>query len=104
MRALGTSKPGYETDDGYWAKTRKQFMQEDGFAYLNTGTLGPTPEVVVDWLEKYWRPIAVNPNENCLVFQRAARFCWTGFRTPRSVGTVIQSEIRAEVWHTRNLQ
>jgi selenocysteine lyase/cysteine desulfurase len=71
MRTLGNAdaKTGWETDDGYWAKVRKQFMIEEGFAYLNTGTLGPTPRVVVSAMDKYWRLMAVNPNENSLIFQ-----------------------------------
>src|SRR5215813_11828352 len=57
------------TDGGYWEKVRKQFMLEDGFAYLNTGTLGPTPKVVVKALDDYWKLMAVNPNENSQIFQ-----------------------------------
>jgi len=60
---------GWETDDGYWAKVRNQFMLEDGFAYLNTGTLGPTPRPVVTAMNEYWRLMAVNPNENSQIFQ-----------------------------------
>ena len=60
---------GWETDDGYWAKVRNQFMLEEGFAYLNTGTLGPTPRPVVTAMNEYWRLMAVNPNENSQIFQ-----------------------------------
>ena len=59
----------WREDGGYWAKVRKQFMLEDGFAYLNTGTLGPTPRPVYDAMVEYWRLMAVNPNENSNVFQ-----------------------------------
>jgi selenocysteine lyase/cysteine desulfurase len=61
--------PVVRNDEGYWAKVRKQFMLEDGFAYLNTGTLGPTPRPVYDALTEYWRLMAVNPNENSAIFQ-----------------------------------
>ena len=44
-------------------------MLEDGFAYLNTGTLGPTPKPVVSAMNEYWRLMAVNPNENSQIFQ-----------------------------------
>lgn len=54
---------------GYWEKIRKQFILEDGFAYLNTGTLGPTPRPVLEAMNEYWRLMAVNPNENSAVFQ-----------------------------------
>jgi selenocysteine lyase/cysteine desulfurase len=60
---------GSASDDGYWAKIRKQFMLEDGLAYLNTGTLGPTPVPIVKALNEYWRLMAVNPNENSQIFQ-----------------------------------
>jgi L-cysteine/cystine lyase len=56
-------------DDGYWEKVRKQFMMEPGFAYMNTGTLGPTPRPVYQALTEYWRLMAVNPNENSNIFQ-----------------------------------
>src|SRR5882724_7858488 len=60
---------GWETDDGYWAEVRNQFMLDEGFAYLNTGTLGPTPRPVVTAMNEYWRLMAVNPNENSQIFQ-----------------------------------
>jgi kynureninase len=56
-------------DGGYWEKVRQHFMLDDGFAYLNTGTLGPTPRPVVTAMNEYWRLMAVNPNENSAVFQ-----------------------------------
>lgn len=59
----------WHLDDGYWAKVRNQFMLEEGFAYLNTGTLGPTPRPVYDAMTEYWRLMAINPNENSLIFQ-----------------------------------
>jgi len=69
LSADGKDHGGWETDQGYWEKIRKQFMMEDGFAYLNTGTLGPTPKLVVTALNEYWRLMAVNPNENSEIFQ-----------------------------------
>jgi selenocysteine lyase/cysteine desulfurase len=69
LSADGNDHGGWETDRGYWEKIRKQFMLEEGFAYLNTGTLGPTPKLVVDALSEYWRLMAVNPNENSQIFQ-----------------------------------
>jgi selenocysteine lyase/cysteine desulfurase len=69
IQTLNASRHALEVDDGYWAKVRKQFMLEEGFAYLNTGTLGPTPEPVVKTLDKYWRLMAENPNENSVIIQ-----------------------------------
>lgn len=59
----------WRDDGGYWGKIRQQFMMEDGFSYLNTGTLGPTPRPVWEAMNVYWRLMAVNPNENSQVFQ-----------------------------------
>jgi selenocysteine lyase/cysteine desulfurase len=71
VQKLSEHKPrnGWDSDDGYWAKVREQFMLEPGFAYLNTGTLGPTPRPVVTAMNEYWRLMAVNPNENSQIFQ-----------------------------------
>lgn len=56
-------------DDGYWEKVRKQFHIEEGFAYLNTGTLGATPGPVLSAMQGYWRLMAENPNENSAILQ-----------------------------------
>ena len=73
LRSVASPREGaaaVATDDGgYWAKVRKQFMLEEGFAYLNTGTLGPTPRPVWEAMNEYWRLMAVNPNEKSAIFQ-----------------------------------
>lgn len=56
-------------DDGYWRKIREKFLLEDGLAYLNNGTVGPTPAPVYDALLGYWRLMAENPNENSAILQ-----------------------------------
>jgi len=56
-------------DGGYWAKVRNQFMLEKDFAYMNNGTLGPTPRPVYEAMIEYWRLMAVNPHENSQIFQ-----------------------------------
>lgn len=61
--------PAWHTDDGYWAKTRQHFLLEEGFGYLNNGTVGPTPGPVYKNLLEYWRLMAVNPNENSTPLQ-----------------------------------
>jgi selenocysteine lyase/cysteine desulfurase len=74
--------PAWRTDEGYWTKIRGRFLLEDGLAYLNNGTVGPTPTPVYENLVEYWRLMAVNPNENSSVLQgrmetireKAARF------------------------------
>ena len=73
---------GWRTDEGYWTKIRKKFILEDGLAYLNNGTVGPTPVPVYENLIEYWRMMAINPNENSAILQgrmemireKAARF------------------------------
>jgi isopenicillin-N epimerase len=57
------------TDEGYWAKVRAKFMLEKGFAYLNNGTVGPTPGPVYEAMVRYWKMMAENPNENSAVLQ-----------------------------------
>jgi isopenicillin-N epimerase len=69
VNALTGNKTGWDTDSSYWEKIRQQFMIDDGLAYLNTGTLGPTPKVVVGSMNEYWQLMAANPNENSVVLQ-----------------------------------
>ena len=38
-----------------------EYMLEDGAAYLNTGTLGPTPRAVLDRVIEVWRELEKNP-------------------------------------------
>ena len=44
-------------------------MLEKDFAYMNNGTLGPTPRPVYEAMIEYWRLMAVNPHENSQIFQ-----------------------------------
>lgn len=70
VRSAGEPMPAnWREDGGYWGKVRKQFMMEDGFAYMNTGTLGPTPRPVWEAMTEYWRLMAVNPHEKSQIFQ-----------------------------------
>lgn len=66
---VAKSSASWRTDDGYWDQIRKEFMLEDGLAYLNNGTVGPTPKAVYENLVSYWRLMAVNPNENSAILQ-----------------------------------
>jgi isopenicillin-N epimerase len=79
---LAAQSAAWRTDEGYWEKIRKKFLLEGDLAYLNNGTVGPTPTPVFDNLCAYWRLMAVNPNENSatlqgrmeLIRQKAAQF------------------------------
>lgn len=70
LKAAGDAwQEDWRTDGGLWAKVRSQFMLEDGFTYMNNGTLGPTPRPVYEAMTEYWRLMAVNPHENSNIFQ-----------------------------------
>src|SRR5262245_34093853 len=69
VQKLGSPTDNWRFDGGYWARVRSQFMMQEGFAYLNTGTLGPTPKPVYDAMVEYWRLMAVNPHENSNILQ-----------------------------------
>ena len=69
MQPLRQHSPGWKIDGGYWDKVRREFRIDDGFAYLNTGTLGATPGPVLDAMQGYWRIMAENPNENSAILQ-----------------------------------
>ena len=69
VQKLGPPSENWRFDGGYWARVRQQFMMQEGFGYLNTGTLGPTPKPVYDALMEYWRLMAVNPHENSNILQ-----------------------------------
>lgn len=56
-------------DDAFWAEVRRQFLTPDGFAYMNTGRLGPTPKPIYENLVEYWRLMAINPTENSAVYE-----------------------------------
>ena len=66
---LSSPLPAWRTDEGYWSKIRGRMMLDEGLAYLNNGTVGPTPAPVYENLVNYWRLMAVNPNENSAVLQ-----------------------------------
>jgi selenocysteine lyase/cysteine desulfurase len=66
---LAASQPHWRVDEGYWDKIRKKMLLEDGLAYLNNGTVGPTPGPVYESLTSYWRMMAQNPNENSAILQ-----------------------------------
>src|SRR5262245_19471978 len=69
VEQLGKPADDWRFDGGLWARVREQFMMPEGFGYLNTGTLAPTPKPVYDAMVEYWRLMAVNPHENSNVLQ-----------------------------------
>lgn len=69
MREVAGLPQSWRTDEGYWAKIRENFLLEKDFAYLNNGTVGPTPGPVYRNLVRYWQMMAENPNENSAILQ-----------------------------------
>ena len=51
-------------DEAYWWKVRSQFNILDGMTFMNNGTEGPVPRVVLEANERYFREIAENPSNN----------------------------------------
>jgi len=68
-RQIADLHPTWITDDGYWAKVRAKFLLQEGLAYLNNGTVGPTPAPVHEAHVAYWKMMAENPNENSAILQ-----------------------------------
>ena len=60
----GDLKPTGPLDEAYWWKVRSQFNILDGMTFMNNGTEGPVPRVVVEANEKFFREIAENPSNN----------------------------------------
>ena len=61
---VGDLKPTGPLDEAYWWKVRSQFNILDGMTFMNNGTEGPVPRVVVEANEKFFREIAENPSNN----------------------------------------
>ena len=63
--------PGNFMDEWYWLKVRMQFVLKPDLIYLNTGTEGAMPRIVLDKMQDYFRQFASFPydaivNDPCL--------------------------------------
>lgn len=56
-------------DEQWWKVYKSQFSLEDGLYYFNNGSLGPSPEYVIDKTEKYRRMLDSFPS----------RYMWGGW-------------------------
>ena len=61
---LGALKPTGALDEAYWWKVRSQFNVVDGLTFMNNGTYGPTPRVVVDAFARLNNALAEDPTNN----------------------------------------
>ena len=48
-------------DEAYWWKVRSQYNLIDGLTFMNNGTLGPMPRVVIEENDRIFREIAADP-------------------------------------------
>lgn len=73
-------KPQGPLDETFWWKVRGQFNLVDGMTFMNTGTYGPSPRVVVEAAARCNRELSENPTDNYrnaerdLVRGRVAKF------------------------------
>ena len=61
---LAQLTPTGALDEAYWWKVRSQFNVVDGLTFMNNGTYGPTPRVVVDAFRRYNDALAEDPTNN----------------------------------------
>jgi isopenicillin-N epimerase len=65
MRALTQAAAARTSDDEFWARVRGEFLLDPHVAYLNNGTLGPTPRpVLYTLIERYQKMASETGPEN----------------------------------------
>ena len=62
--ALDVLKTPQAPDEAYWWRIRSQFNILDGLTFMNNGTFGPPPRVVLDEHTKIQRELSEDPREN----------------------------------------
>jgi selenocysteine lyase/cysteine desulfurase len=61
---LADLRPAGALDEAYWWRVRGQFNVVDGLTFMNNGTYGPTPRVVLEAFARYERELAEDPTDN----------------------------------------
>jgi len=76
LKALATA-PGTFMDEWYWLKVRMQFVLKPGLVYLNTGTEGSMPRIVLKKLQEYFKQFASSPYEAIITPDQPLDQAWT---------------------------
>jgi len=61
---LNAVKAPQNPDEAYWWQVRSQFNIQDGLTFMNTGTFGPPPRVVLDEHTRIQRDLSTDPRNN----------------------------------------
>ena len=62
--SLDALKAPQNPDEAYWWKIRKQFNIDDSMTFMQNGTFGPPPRIVMDEHIKIQRELAMDPRDN----------------------------------------
>ncbi|MFC1659993.1 aminotransferase class V-fold PLP-dependent enzyme [Gemmatimonadota bacterium] len=62
--SLDDLKAPENLDEAYWWRVRSQFNIQDGLTFMNNGTFGPPPRVVMDEHTKIQRELSADPRNN----------------------------------------
>ncbi len=60
MRSVG-SLAGASTNEDFWAQIRREFLLPDRYAFMNNGSLGPTPKPVYYTVVERYRQLGADP-------------------------------------------